>query len=182
MCDYRCSMPSPQRYDMRWLIHEKFRGFSATHGGSVAIQRVVGGCGRENSAMLEGTSMLFFRLLGQKTTAGAAHFLIRSICRVFNGFSNRIWPIVSCMGRQLPLMGFFGWKFLRRESIHSDNSRFERVPCLLDIASLSDFIPKLSPQDLVQGLEHFLVLYGDLMSSRRSKFLETMEFWLGILT
>ena len=39
--DHHCWIPSPPNHDMKWLIHEKFRGLSATLGGSVAIQELL---------------------------------------------------------------------------------------------------------------------------------------------
>ena len=45
--DCRCCTPSSPRYDMWWLIDEKFRRCSDNFGGSVAIQSVPGGCVRE---------------------------------------------------------------------------------------------------------------------------------------
>ena len=45
--DYGCCTPSSPRYDMRWLINEKFRVFCSNLGGPVAIRSVRGGCVRE---------------------------------------------------------------------------------------------------------------------------------------
>ena len=62
----------------------------------MAFRSVRGGCGREKSDILKGGRVLFMHELRQNTTAGALHFLLRTIDRVQKGFSNRMWPILLC--------------------------------------------------------------------------------------
>ena len=116
--DYRCYTPSSPRYGTRYDIDEKFCRLSDNFGGSVAIGIVRGGCGRENSDVLEGMRMLISQLFGQIATSKTTHFLLWIIHRVqkgfSKGFSNHTWPILLCKDRLLPLIGtciiYFGEK------------------------------------------------------------------------
>ena len=102
------------------------------------------------------------RQLGQIANAGAMLFLLRITRRVYNGFSIRIWPVLVCKARLLPLIGKNCGRNLRRGSIHGDNSISERLPCLLETVSLSDVMPKPLSQNFDRAFEHILVQYGDL--------------------
>ena len=114
--------------------------------------------------------------LGQIAATGAMQFRLRIISRVYNGFSIRLWPILLCKGRLLPLIGKDFGRNLRRGSIHGDNSRSERLPCLLKSVSLSDVIPKLFSQNFDRAFEHILVQYGGLITRGGPKFWKILEF------
>ena len=103
--DYGCYTPSLPRYGTRYDIDEKFCRLRDNFGGSVAISIVRGGCGRENSDVLEGMRMLISHLFGQIATSKTTHFLLWIIHRVQKGFSNHTWPILLCKDRLLPLIG-----------------------------------------------------------------------------